>query len=89
MDTPTQILTTGECRVFHDPDGYELVEIGFSNGSKVLMHFSQYHAIVYETASSTKNQGDILALHESLVKRDRKREADAAVSAQIKRQKVI
>ena len=88
MDTPTQILTTAECRVFTDKDGYELVEIGFSNGSTVLMHYSQYHAIAYGVASSTTHQGHILDIHESMVRAERKRENIALLKQATDRQKI-
>ena len=45
MDSPDQVLTCGGIRVFQDPDGYELVEQSFDNGSTVLMHKAQWNAL--------------------------------------------
>lgn len=85
MDTPHQVLTCEDLRVFQDPDGYKLVEQTFSNGSTVLMHLSQYHAIAYEVASNERTMENVLQVHEHMLKQAAKRESSAAAEAMANR----
>jgi hypothetical protein len=81
MDSPDQVLSTTTARVFQDPDGYEIVELSFSNGSALLMHASQYYAIIYDTASDEGRIEATLQIHKHRVAQQGKREATLAQEA--------
>jgi hypothetical protein len=53
----------GPIRVYQDPDGFEIVEQSFSDGSMVMMHMAQYQAITYEVASNPELIANILYVH--------------------------
>lgn len=61
-DNLVRRVETTTCRVYQDPDGYEIIEQDFDDGSKVMMHKVQFDAIARTVARSPKLQQSILYL---------------------------